>query len=69
MDTRDRKIIAVLQRDGRATLSEIGEAIGLSSMGAKKRVDKLVAKDLIKIKVLSEARKVLEDSNFTQFKK
>ncbi len=58
MDTRDRKIIAVLQRDGRATLSEIGEAIGLSSMGAKKRVDKLVAKDLIKIKPLLNTEKL-----------
>ena len=58
MDERDRKIISILQRDGRATLSEIANAIGLSSMGAKKRVDKLVSRDLIKVKPLLNTEKL-----------
>ncbi|GEM_PF-6179476 len=36
MDERDREIISILQNNGRATLSEIAEKIGLSSMGRKK---------------------------------
>ena len=58
MDAKDRKIISILQKDGRATLSEIAEAISLSSMGAKKRVDKLVAQNVIKIRPLLNTEKL-----------
>ncbi len=52
MDEKDRKIISILQRDGRATLSMIAEEIDLSAMGAKKRLDKLLGNGAVKIKAL-----------------
>ena len=58
MDEKDVKIISILQKDGRTTLSEIAGMIGLSSMGAKKRVDKLVAQNLIKVKSLLNTEKL-----------
>jgi len=58
MDERDREVISILQENGRATLSEIAEKIGLSSMGAKKRLDKLQNNELIKIKALINTEKL-----------
>ncbi len=58
MDAKDRKVVSILQNNGRATLAEIAESIGLSSMGAKKRVDKLEKAQLIKIKALLNTEKL-----------
>ncbi len=41
MDKKDRKIISILQKNGKATLTEIAEEIGMSAMGVKKRLNKL----------------------------
>jgi len=41
LDDLDRKILEHLERDGRATLSDVGEAVGLSSSAVKRRVDRL----------------------------
>lgn len=41
MDEKDRKIISILQKNGKVTLSQIAEKIGMSAMGVKKRLDKL----------------------------
>lgn len=41
MDAVDRKIVAWLQRDGRASFSEIGATVGLSASAVKRRVDRL----------------------------
>ncbi len=49
MDDVDRKIISQLQLDGRTSFEELAKTIGFSSMGAKKRVDKLVEKGVISI--------------------
>lgn len=46
MDEKDRKIISILQRDGKATLSKIAEEVGLSAMGVKKRLDRLKKGDI-----------------------
>ena len=58
MDERDRQIIAILQRDGRATLTEIGEEVEISVMGAKKRVKKLQDSEIIKVRALLNAEKL-----------
>lgn len=42
MDEIDRKIITQLQRNSRTTFEELSRIIGYSSMGAKKRFDKLI---------------------------
>jgi len=52
MDDIDWKLIKELRLDGRKTFKELGEAIGFTSLGAKKRVEKLRKKDLIHISAL-----------------
>ena len=41
LDPIDRRILALLQRDGRATYASIGEVVGLSAPAMKRRVDRL----------------------------
>jgi DNA-binding Lrp family transcriptional regulator len=41
LDEVDRKILDVLRREGRATLAEVGAAVGLSASAVKRRVDRL----------------------------
>jgi DNA-binding Lrp family transcriptional regulator len=41
LDDLDRKILDHLQRDGRATLAEVGAAVGLSPSAVKRRLDRL----------------------------
>jgi DNA-binding Lrp family transcriptional regulator len=52
MDETDKKIITLLQEDGRATLQDISKQIGLTSMGTKKRLEKLLKTRTIKISAL-----------------
>ncbi|HEV2376270.1 MAG TPA: Lrp/AsnC family transcriptional regulator [Streptosporangiaceae bacterium] len=40
-DELDRRIVAALSEDGRATYAEIGARVGLSAPAAKRRVDRL----------------------------
>jgi DNA-binding Lrp family transcriptional regulator len=42
-DELDKRIVAALVADARATYAEIGEAVGLSAPAVKRRVDKLLA--------------------------
>ncbi len=58
MDEKDRKIISILQRIAHPTLSEIGEAVGMSAMGAKKRLDKLKKEKIIKSTALVNVEKL-----------
>jgi DNA-binding Lrp family transcriptional regulator len=52
MDTIDKKMVAMLQADGRVTLQEMASKIGLTSMGTKKRLEKLLKNDIIKVSAL-----------------
>ncbi|MCW4047531.1 MAG: winged helix-turn-helix transcriptional regulator [Candidatus Bathyarchaeota archaeon] len=52
MDDIDRKIISQLQIDGRTTLQELSKTIGFTSMGTKKRLEKLVKNGTIKLTAL-----------------
>lgn len=47
LDDIDRKIVAWLQRDGRASYREIGSDVGLSAPAVKRRVDRLVEEGVI----------------------
>lgn len=42
VDELDGRIITELTRDGRATLSEVGSAVGLSAPAVKRRIDRLL---------------------------
>ena len=54
----DRKIISKLQQNGRTTFEELAKIVGFSSMGAKKRFDKLVEKGIIKVSTLLDIKKL-----------
>jgi DNA-binding Lrp family transcriptional regulator len=47
LDDLDRKIVAVLERHGRATLAEVGEQVGLSASAVKRRLDRLESSGVI----------------------
>jgi DNA-binding Lrp family transcriptional regulator len=52
LDEVDKKIIALLQEDGRMKLREIAKNVGYTSMGIKKRIDKLLETGMIKVSAL-----------------
>jgi DNA-binding Lrp family transcriptional regulator len=52
MDEVDKKIIAQLQADGRTSLEDLSKLTGFTSMGTKKRLEKLIENDVIKISAL-----------------
>ena len=52
MDEIDKKIISQLQADGRTTLKELAKSTRFTSMGTKKRLEKLVKKGTIKVSAL-----------------
>jgi DNA-binding Lrp family transcriptional regulator len=49
MDEIDRKIVSKLLEDGRASYRELGEAIGYTIMGAKRRVERMLSEGLIQV--------------------
>jgi Lrp/AsnC family transcriptional regulator for asnA, asnC and gidA len=52
MDAIDKKIITHLQENGRITLHELAQSIGYTSMGTKKRLERLIKNGTIKISAL-----------------
>ena len=58
MDDVDRKIISQLQGDGRTTLEQLARLVGFSNMGAKKRLDKLIAGGTISISALVNTERI-----------
>jgi len=56
MDEVGRKIISQLMVDGRTTFEALGKMIGYTSMGAKKRIDKLLKEGVIKVSALLNFR-------------
>jgi len=52
LDEIDRKIISQLQLDGRTTLQELAKTTGFTSMGTKKRLEKLVKNGTIRVSAL-----------------
>jgi DNA-binding Lrp family transcriptional regulator len=49
LDEIDRKIISQLRLNGRTTLEELAKAVGFTSMGIKKRVQKLLDQDAVRV--------------------
>ena len=49
MDDTDKKLVSILQKNGRTSLSEIGKELGMSHVAVSKRLDKLVQSDLVKV--------------------
>ncbi|TXT57543.1 MAG: HTH-type transcriptional regulator LrpA [Candidatus Thorarchaeota archaeon] len=55
MDNHDKQIISMLLEDGRRSLSEIGDKIGMSHVAISKRLDRLLSEDQIKIQAAVNA--------------
>ncbi|MFW9982175.1 MAG: Lrp/AsnC family transcriptional regulator [Candidatus Thorarchaeota archaeon] len=51
MDDIDKKLVSILQKNGRTSLSDIGKELGMSHVAVSKRLDKLVSSDLVQITV------------------
>jgi DNA-binding Lrp family transcriptional regulator len=52
LDDVDKKIISQLQSDGRVTLEELAKRVGFTSMGVKKRLQKLIGHGIIQVSAL-----------------
>jgi len=52
VDEVDRKVISILQLDGRTTFKRLAEIIGYTSMGVKKRFENLKKRGVIKVSAL-----------------
>ncbi len=48
LDSVDKKIIEILKENSRISYTELAKALGLSDVGVKKRVEKLVSDKVIK---------------------
>jgi len=49
LDDIDKKIIAKLQEDGRTSYRQLGEMIGFTIMGVKRRVQKMLSENLMRV--------------------
>ena len=49
MDDIDKKLVSILQNNGRTSLSEIGKELGMSHVAVSKRLDKLVQAELVNV--------------------
>jgi len=58
LDEVDRKIISQLQQDGRTTFEELAKIVGFSSMGVKKRVDRLLERGILKVSSLLNVKQL-----------
>jgi DNA-binding Lrp family transcriptional regulator len=52
LDAVDRRIVAELQLDGRTTLRDLATKVGYTSMGTKKRLQRLIKNGTIKVLAL-----------------
>jgi len=58
LDLKDIQIIRQLQKDARCTLKELADKINFTSMGAKKRLDKLLKNKIVKTSALLNIEKL-----------
>lgn len=49
MDDVDKRLLSILQKNGRTSLSEIGERLGMSHVAVSKRLDKLTKADQVNL--------------------
>jgi len=54
LDETDRRIVALLQADGRASYADLGEAVGLSPAGARLRVLRLQERGVLQIVAVTD---------------
>jgi len=62
LDNIDLKILSDLSKDGRKSFVKIGKEIGISSVGVKKRVDKMVKAEIFQVRAVLNIRKFFKAS-------
>jgi Lrp/AsnC family transcriptional regulator for asnA, asnC and gidA len=58
MDELDRKIIALLQLDGRASNAKIAREVGVSELTVRRRLSRLLKEDFIEIRAVPNLAKL-----------
>jgi DNA-binding Lrp family transcriptional regulator len=58
LDSLDREIICILQRDGRASNVEIARRAGVSEATIRKRLDRLISEQVIRVVAMPAAAEV-----------
>jgi DNA-binding Lrp family transcriptional regulator len=58
MDQVDRKIVSQLLVDGRTSFEKLGKEAGLTGVGVKKRMKKMVEQDIMKVSALLNVEKL-----------
>lgn len=58
MDKTDKKILEILQENGRTSYSEIGKKVGMTHVGAKRRLERLINEGIIEISARISADKM-----------
>jgi DNA-binding Lrp family transcriptional regulator len=58
MDEIDKRIVGILCRNGRETLTNLARSVGLSVVGVRKRLNRLIDRD-IKIKALVNSENII----------
>ncbi len=58
LDSIDRQMVRVLQRDGRASNVEIARQVGVSEATVRKRLDRLVSEGVVRITAVPDAARV-----------
>ncbi|MFQ6077159.1 MAG: Lrp/AsnC family transcriptional regulator [Candidatus Bathyarchaeia archaeon] len=58
IDYLDREIIAILQRDGRTTNTEMARQLGVAEGTIRRRMDRLIDEGVVKIAAVTEPYKV-----------
>lgn len=58
IDNLDREIVAILQRDGRTTNTEIARQLGVAEGTIRRRMDRLISEGVMKIAAVADPFKV-----------
>lgn len=58
LDSLDRRIICLLQQDGRASNVDVARALGVSEATVRKRLERLLAERVIRVTAVPDAAKV-----------
>ncbi|MGD2041241.1 MAG: response regulator [Anaerolineae bacterium] len=58
LDTTDRRIIRILQRDGRTPNVEIARQVGISEATVRKRLERLVSEGIIRVQAVPDPAKI-----------
>lgn len=58
LDATDRRIVQVLQRDGRQSNAEISRVLGIGESSVRRRIDHLIENDIIQVVAVAEPLRV-----------